>query len=72
MNELLEDLAERYGDVNISEDEVTAKMLSDRAGISMKRAIYRLETGVENGEFVKRRVLYDGHWTNAYSKSMVK
>jgi predicted HTH transcriptional regulator len=67
-NELLEDLAKQYENVSIRDDEVTAKMLADRTGVSSRTALNRLDGLVRSGKLVSREVLIDGHWANAYSK----
>jgi len=53
----------------IDPDEVTARMLADRAGCTVTHAKERLDAKVRAGLMTSRRVRHEGHLMMAYRKT---
>jgi hypothetical protein len=54
---------------DIEPDEITATMLAEHAGKSVKNAKYLLDRKVFEGEMVSREARYNGHVVKAYKKA---
>ena len=71
IEELVREAARLVAPAELDPDEVTVKMFVELVGdITVRKAIYRLDTMVDMGLLEKRKVHYRGHRRNVYKPAI--
>ena len=64
-------IVNNFNQSEIEPDEFTARMIADKTKTSLTAVRCKLQRMFNNGEITSRKIVENGHYTNAYKRVIV-